>query len=1098
MRPVRLEMEGFASYRSRTVVDFEGADYFALTGPTGSGKSTVIDGIVFALYGTAPRWGGNNVIRYALAPTVNRATVRLVFDIGPQRYQVAREVRRTGQQLTQKSASLERILDPDESEVEVLASDAESVKWAVQKLLGISLEEFCKAVVLPQGQFAEFLSATPGARQEILLKLLGSQIYEQVRLAAGERQQAANEVVVAHEAQLSLLADATDDAVSVARIRRDELTLLSAEVKERVAELGHAREQAGAAQRELDACRHRSDLLAKVEVPEDVAGFAERAGAVHEALTIANAEQESADTSYDAARTALDGGGDRAQLQRLQDQWTQRSARERELPSLTEAAGAAAAAGEDADRIAGEAQGSWQEARDELTDAERAVEVAAATLEQARARHDALAGISRPPGVDGLAARVADAKRILDEADNALSRAEDDDEQARRDAAALGAEAPLLKQHDLLERWSRQQGEISRIRSSIDTAADELEELRAARDLAESEVAAAGLVLQSARDRDTAAALRSHLAVGEDCPVCAQQILTLPPALDTGGVEQLESNLAAANTSLDGARTSFAKSEADAAATASTLRQLIAESSDLNAQLGVAEGTFDEKALRSDLADRLAGVRAAQVRCGATAAAVSQARAQRQAAVQAEHSLLEEAGSARALLRNVREEVLTFGAPEVDETNLSDGWTTLVEWAHTQLTELQSTALATAEAAVTSAEAAAAAARQHLTEKADAHTAAQADSRAAREASARADSKLEQAQDAERALAELLSEAPPLAVVTDQLAELDRLTGLERSAYKERQIAHAAVDSARARRAAFENERQDAVKAFRSVRDRFVPLGAPTTDESDLAAAWQSLTEWAGTAIVAAQQAVTGAQATWESAEATAADSEGQLLAAVAAGGVVCSAADQTVADVAAELGRVRSTLESLEERLARREEIVVQRRAALRKRQVAELLNTHLRSQRFPRWLAGAALDILVNSASESLTELSGGQFSLTHDDKEFAVIDHTDAEAQRSVRTLSGGETFQASLALALALSGEFSGLSSAASRLDSIFLDEGFGSLDADSLEVVAQTLERLAQSDRMVGVVTHVTSLAERIPTRYLVSRNSRTSTVVREG
>jgi exonuclease SbcC len=1092
-------MEGFASYRSRTVVDFEGVDYFALTGPTGSGKSTVIDGIVFALYGTAPRWGGTNVIRYALAPTINRATVRLIFDLGSQRYQVAREVRRTGQQLTQKSASFERILDPaDESEVEVLASDAESVKWAVQKLLGISLEEFCKAVVLPQGQFAEFLTATPAARQEILLKLLGSQVYEQVRLAAGERQQAANEVVLGYEAQLSLLADVTDEAVSEARARREELTLLSADVKTRVARLADAREKASAAQRDLNACRQRSDLLARVEVPEEVAGFAERAGAVQEALKIANDEQERADTSYDAARTALDGGGDRAELQRVRDQWTQRSALEGELPSLAETAGTSAASSEAADRIAGEVQGSWQEARDQLTSAERAVEVVRATLEQARGRHTALAGIDRPPGVDGLAARVADAKRILDEAHNALSRAEEDDEGARRDSASLGTEGPLLQRQDLLERWSRRQGEITRIRSSIDAATDELEKLRLARDLAESATAAAGAALQSARDRHTAAALRSHLAVGEACPVCAQQVLTLPPALDTGGLEQLESNLAAANTALDDARRSFAKSEADAAATASTLSRLIAESSDLSAQLGVAGDSLDEIALQSDLADRLAAIKTAQQRCTATAAAVSQARAQRQAAVQAEHRLTEDADRARALLRSVREKVLAFGAPAVDDASLSDGWTTLEEWARAEITELETAELATAEAAVTSAEGALATARRRLTEKADAHTAAQNDARTAREVATRAESRLEQAQEAERALVELLSSAPPLAVVTGQLAELDRLTDLERSAYEERQLAHIALESAKARRAAFESERQEATMAFRSVREQLVPLGAPATDESDLAAAWQSLTHWAATAIAAAQQSVSDAQAIWESAESTAANYELELLAAVAAGGVVCPAADQAVVQVAAELGRVRSTLESLEERLTRREQIVVQQQSALRTRQVADLLSTHLRSQRFPRWLAGAALDILVSSASESLMELSGGQFSLTHDDKEFAVIDHTDAEAQRSVRTLSGGETFQASLALALALSGEFSGLSSAASSLDSIFLDEGFGSLDTDSLEVVAETLERLAQSDRMVGVVTHVTSLAERIPTRYLVSRNSRTSTVVREG
>ena len=89
--------------------------------------------------------------------------------------------------------------------------------------------------------------------------------------------------------------------------------------------------------------------------------------------------------------------------------------------------------------------------------------------------------------------------------------------------------------------------------------------------------------------------------------------------------------------------------------------------------------------------------------------------------------------------------------------------------------------------------------------------------------------------------------------------------------------------------------------------------------------------------------------------------------------------------------------------------------------------------------------------------------------------------------MRTLSGGETFQASLALALALSSQISALAAAgAARLDSIFLDEGFGTLDAETLDVVATTLETLAQGERMVGVVTHVTALAERVPVRFRVA------------
>jgi len=90
-------------------------------------------------------------------------------------------------------------------------------------------------------------------------------------------------------------------------------------------------------------------------------------------------------------------------------------------------------------------------------------------------------------------------------------------------------------------------------------------------------------------------------------------------------------------------------------------------------------------------------------------------------------------------------------------------------------------------------------------------------------------------------------------------------------------------------------------------------------------------------------------------------------------------------------------------------------------------------------------------------------------------------------------GGETFQASLALALALSRQVVQLSAGVRDLNSMFLDEGFGTLDPETLDTVATTLERLAaDNDRMVGLVTHVAALAERVPVRFVVSRDGATS------
>ncbi|MGB6455254.1 MAG: SMC family ATPase, partial [Streptosporangiaceae bacterium] len=166
---------------------------------------------------------------------------------------------------------------------------------------------------------------------------------------------------------------------------------------------------------------------------------------------------------------------------------------------------------------------------------------------------------------------------------------------------------------------------------------------------------------------------------------------------------------------------------------------------------------------------------------------------------------------------------------------------------------------------------------------------------------------------------------------------------------------------------------------------------------------------------------------------------------------------------------------------------------------QVAAMLGNLLRATSFERWLCSEALDSLVREASATLLDLSGGQYELDRDERnDLVVIDYTDAGTRRSVHTLSGGETFQASLALALALSHQVIGLSAGMRELNSMFLDEGFGTLDSDTLDTVANTLERLAaDSDRMVGVITHVPELAERVPVRFVVSRAGTTSSIVRE-
>ena len=123
----------------------------------------------------------------------------------------------------------------------------------------------------------------------------------------------------------------------------------------------------------------------------------------------------------------------------------------------------------------------------------------------------------------------------------------------------------------------------------------------------------------------------------------------------------------------------------------------------------------------------------------------------------------------------------------------------------------------------------------------------------------------------------------------------------------------------------------------------------------------------------------------------------------------------------------------------------------------------------------------------------MSGGQYELKRSREaennrnqsglELSVIDHYNG-TERSVRTLSGGEAFKASLSLALGFSDEIQS-SAGGIRLDTMFVDEGFGSLDEDSLEQAVRALTALADGNRLVGIISHVAGLRERIDRQVVV-------------
>lgn len=372
MRPTRLELTGFTAFREHTAVDLVGADLFALVGPTGSGKSSLIDAVCFALYGHVPR-----LDRRAVAPVVaagkNEARVRLDFTVGDTAYTAARVVRRTKHGATTKEARLECGAD-------VLASEADHVTAAVEDLLGLGFEQFTKCVVLPQGEFARFLHDKPRDRQELLVRMLELGLYDRMRQAANERKATADAHVERLDTQLDDLADATPERLKAA--------------DRRLAELGELRDALDEAQPGLDALGQRIEQAAEVRqeateraarldgvaVPDDVAALA---GAVTEAERTVEEAQRAADEAARRvadAEHARDATGDRATLEQVRAAHQETASLRERIDTgegkVAEAQRREAEAGEEAqaaDRRAADAEAE----RDRLRRAHAAEELAA-------------------------------------------------------------------------------------------------------------------------------------------------------------------------------------------------------------------------------------------------------------------------------------------------------------------------------------------------------------------------------------------------------------------------------------------------------------------------------------------------------------------------------------------------------------------------------------------------------------------------------------------------------------------------------------------------------------------------------------------------
>jgi exonuclease SbcC len=829
---------------------------------------------------------------------------------------------------------------------------------------------------------------------------------------------------------------------------------------------------------------------------------------------------EDADT---AARDELSRGPQRAPLELAKERRAEHARFQGGMPGLV---AEVSKLGEQTERASAAVDGAAafvNESRTKRDDAFRAAQATAERVTVLTGEQTRFAVVSIPHGVTELDEQRSAATRATKIAVDALEKAEQAEAAARSALATAAPESSLGQATRDLSELRTLVADLASAEGAAQAAITALEGAEGALAAAEEARRQRQAELEEARRDHVVAGLRPHLVAGEPCPVCEQSVLTLPAPLVAHAVDAAQALLVEAENTVTAARSAARQADTIAAHANANLkaraeRQTVLASqltSILSGQLahfplpGVHAIAGAKAAINDDqLAHALAEVAAlTQARLAAEQTAelatseAQEARQRHRSALEREARAEAALTNARNALRTARDPLVELGAPPVDDANLAAGWTALTQWAQQQ-------ARARAAALTDAQTAKAATADQYQKLAAEFGEAERAlvrlreDAKAASENDQRARARLSQVSARISELNGLLEGEPNDEQITEELALLKRL---ETAADQAKTV----LDAARQRRiaadkelAALRDKEQTARSQLSAARDSVVALGAPVLDGRALLDAWLVLLTWGQEEAKVREQETATAERTADLARASIVELTTRLSRDLADAGIELASGsvhEKAAAAVASALEAARARTSRIAERRAEAADLAQKQRAAQEEQQVAHLLGNLLQARQFPQWLVSEALDDLVTAASETLAALTNGQFDLTHDKGDLFVIDHTDADAKRSVRTLSGGETFQASLALALALSSQISALATAgAARLDSIFLDEGFGTLDGETLEVVATTLETLAQGSRMVGVVTHVTALAERVPVRYRVSRNARTSTVAREG
>lgn len=991
MKLHRIELEGFGPYRERQSVDFDAfADdgIFLIAGRTGAGKSSILDGVCFALYGGVPRYDGvDKRLRSDHCAPDDITEVVLEFTVAGARWRATRapeyeRPKRRGGGVTTEAAraQLDELVD---GRWQGRAAGPRDVALALDEILGLNQQQFLQVILLAQNRFQRFLLARNDERQALLRTLFGTRTYEEYERALDQRRKIAETAVAAGTERIAVHLAEAEDLVADHGLAGDETS----------APNGHD-ERIAYARRAAERAAYRAEVAM---VERDAAQAAHRVAeaASLEALAVHRRLQQ-----RQRSRAALDAlladeeaiAADRGTLERALQAETLRASVE-----ATERAEATVVVAADAEAAA---RAAWLSAGEDAVDATELARVTERLVAEL-----ALAGAAAHQEDDLRRAEQASQQAAQQLAAFEAALADLDQRCAALPAERRRVDAALAEAAVGAAALDTALGTLERVRAQRDAAA-EAEAIQAAARTAEQAYAARsaelGLAVSAVTDllrrrlAGYAAELAAELVDGSPCAVCGSTEHPLPASGHDDAVD--DASIASAESARDAA---------------------------IAAEREAGEGALAARRAHAAAAARAGGSALADLEAASTRA---------QAAVDA----AEESARLRVQLAAVRDELdALLAAADLERTS-------------------STSAIATAGRAAAVAAARVERLRADVAEARGAYTTV----------GERVDD-LTRRRDLARALLAAMDEHEVrIDARRDAGADCEaRVTAsvfdstLEAIAALRNQGARTALDARiRAHETALHTERD---------KLRELELSLAGADESvDVEAsqaAVESAREASDTAMTQALRATDAAQRLRRCIER-----------ATAARAQIAELADEHTA-----IGRLADTV-------------------------AGRAPNTHRMT--LETFVLAAELEEIVAAAGRRLHEMSSGRYRLAHTDARAArnaasglgieVLDSYTGQA-RPAQSLSGGETFLASLALALGLA-EVVTNRAGGLRLDTLFIDEGFGSLDAETLDLAMTTLDELRQGGRTVGVISHVEAMKEQLPAQLVVEATSTGASVIRQG